>query len=139
MPLQTFRYAACGGSNTVLGLAAYWLSFHCVFEKTNFDAGFMVFTPHVAAMFVSFILSFSVGFLLNKYIVFTGSYLRGRIQIFRYSLSCFLNLVINYFLLKVFVETLHMAAFLSQFITTLIIIILGYLTQKHFTFRAVKK
>ncbi len=139
MPLQTFRYAACGGANTVLGLSAYWLSFHYLFEKTNFDAGFMVFKPHVAALFVSFIVSFSVGFLLNKYVVFTGSYLRGRIQLFRYFLSFFLNLVINYFLLKLFVEVWYMPAFLSQLMTTVFIIGLGYLTQKHFTFKAMKK
>lgn len=138
MPLQTFRYAACGGGNTVLGLAVYWVSFHFIFSKENFDAGVMVFKPHNAALFLSFIVSFSVGFLLNKYVVFTTSYLRGRIQLFRYFVSFFLNLVINYFLLKLLVEVLHMEAFISQLITTVIIVTVGYLTQKHFSFREQK-
>ena len=139
MPLQTFRYAACGGANTVLGLAVYWVSFHYIFSKENFDAGVMVFKPHNAALFLSFIVSFSVGFLLNKYVVFTTSYLRGRIQLFRYFLSFFLNLVINYFLLKLLVEVWHVEAFLAQLINTVIIVTVGYLTQKHFSFREEKK
>ena len=99
----------------------------------------MVFKPYNAALFLSFCISFCAGFLLNKYVVFTGSYLRGRIQLFRYFLSFFLNLVINYFLLMAFIELLQMKPFLSQIITTVIIVALGYLTQKHFSFREEKK
>ena len=138
MPLQTFRYAACGGMNTLLGLAAYFISFHYIFTKENFDLGFIVFKPHNAALFVSFIVSFITGFILNKYVVFITSNLRGRIQLFRYFIAFFLNLVLNYFLLKLFVERLHMEPFLSQVITTVIIVTLSYLTQKHFSFREVK-
>ena len=135
MPVQTFRYAACGGANTIFGLAVYFISFHYIFTKENFDAGFMVFKPHNAALFVAGCISFSVGFLLNKYVVFTTSYLRGRVQLFRYFMSFFINLVINYFLLKLFVEVMRLEAFLSQVITTVIIVTFSYLTQKHFTFR----
>lgn len=139
MPLQTFRYAACGGMNTVLGLLAYYISFHYIFDKENYDAGFMVFKPHNAALFVSFIVSFIAGFLLNKYVVFTTSNLRGRIQLFRYFISFFVNLVINYFLLKLFVEVLKREPFFSQVLTTVIIVTISYLTQKHFSFREIKE
>lgn len=138
MPIQTFRYAACGGGNTLLGLAIYFVSFHFLFDKENFDLGFIVFKPHNAALFLSGFITFFVGFLLNKYVVFVTSNLRGRIQLFRYFIAFFVNLVINYFLLKLFVEVLHMDAFLSQLITTAIIITISYLTQKHFTFRETK-
>lgn len=139
MPVQTFRYAACGGANTILGLAVYFISFHYIFTKENFDAGFMVFKPHNAALFVAGCISFCLGFLLNKYVVFTTSYLRGRVQLFRYFMSFFINLIINYFLLKLFVEVMHLEPFLSQVITTVIIVTFSYLTQKHFSFREQKK
>ena len=139
MPLQTFRYAACGGSNTLLGLAVFYVSFHFIFEKENFDAGFMVFTPYTAALFLSGFVTFTVGFLLNKYVVFVDSYLRGRIQLFRYFLSFFFNLIINYGLLKLFVEILELKPFLAQVIATVVIITISYLTQKHFSFRETKR
>lgn len=135
MPEQTFRYAACGGANTVLGLAIYFVFYQFVFKGEDFDFGFYAFKPHIAALFVSFCINFIVGFLLMKYVVFVDSNLRGRIQLLRYFLSFAFNLVINYGLLKLFVEVLGMNALLSQLITTCIVILISYLSQKHFTFK----
>ncbi len=138
MPIQTFRYAACGSMNTLLGLTVYFVGYLFIFAEKNFDLGFFAFKPHIAALFLSFCFSFSVGFLLNKYVVFTGSNLKGRIQLFRYFISFALSLVINYLLLKLFVEIFLWDALISQVITTVIIITISYLTQKHFSF-GVKK
>ena len=118
-----------------MGLTVYYIAFHYIFIKENADFVLMVLKPHNAALAISFSASFIVGFLLNKYVVFTSSVMRGRIQLFRYFLSFFLNLVVNYFLLKLFVEVWHLEAFSAQVITTIIIVTLSYLTQKHFTFK----
>ncbi len=135
MPEQTFRYAVCGGINTLSGLLIYFVGFHYIFDKENFDAGIIVFKPHNASLFLAGFFSFTLGFILNKFIVFSDSYLKGRIQLFRYFLSFILNLVINYFVLNLFIEYLHMEAFLSQIIATVIVITISYITQKNFTFR----
>lgn len=135
MPLQTFRYAACGGGNTILGLFIYYIGYHFVFDKSIFNIGFLVFKPHMAALFLSGLFSFFIGFVLNKYIVFTESNLQSRIQLFRYFISFSLNIIINYFMLKLLIEGLNWYPFLSQVFTTIIIIIISYLTQKRFTFK----
>ncbi len=135
MPLQTFRYAACGGGNTVLGLLIYRIGLY-YFNDQNVSFGFIVLKPHNAALFISSFTCLIVGFILNKFIVFTESNLRGRIQLLRYVLSFLLNLVINYFLLRLFVEGLGIEEFLAQVISTAIVILFSYMTQKHFTFRS---
>lgn len=135
MPEQTFRYAVCGGANTVLGLVIYFISYEYILEKKNLDLGFFAFKPHIAALFISFCINFVVGFLLMKFVVFTGSILRGRIQLFRYFISFAFNLALNYFLLKLFVELLHMNVLVSQFITTCMVVTVSYLSQKHFSFK----
>lgn len=135
MPLQTFRYAACGGANTILGLTLYAISLRYIFDKQVFYLGISAFKAHNAALFFSSCIVFCVGFLLNKYVVFITSELRGRIQLFRYFISFFFNLCVNYFLLKILVEFLYWDPFLSQIITTVIIIALSYMTQKHFSFK----
>ncbi|MBL7693639.1 MAG: GtrA family protein [Ferruginibacter sp.] len=135
MPEQTFRYAACGGANTVLGLVLFKILLVYVFKFQNVDLGFYTLKPHNAALFISFIVNFIVGFALMKYVVFVDSNLKGRIQLFRYGLSFFFNLALNYFILKVFVEVFGWWPFLSQCITTAIIISISYLSQKHFSFR----
>lgn len=133
--LQTYRYMVCGGLNTVTGLLVYYLSFYHIFSQKLVDLGFFAFKPHMAALFLSSAWSFSLGFLLNKYVVFTGSYLRGRVQLFRYLLTFLANLVLNYFLLKIFVEKAGWDPLVSQVLTIVIVVGISYLLQRHFTFR----
>ena len=135
MPLQTFRYAACGGGNMLMGLFLYYVLFYFIFKGQNVNVYLTVLKAHNAALFVSGICTFSVGFLLNKFVVFTSSNLQGRIQLFRYFLSFSTNLVINYFLLRLFIEVLHFEEFFAQVISTVILVTISYLTQKHFSFK----
>ena len=135
MPLQTFRYAVCGGSNTVLGLTVFTFFHEVVFKGKVFDFNFFALKPHTASNTISFIVTLIVGFLLLKYVVFAESKLRGRIQFFRYCLSAGVNFVLSTLLLKLFVEVLKLNAVFSQVIITGIIIIISYLSQKHFTFK----
>jgi putative flippase GtrA len=103
MPEQTFRYAACGGANTVLGLALFKILLVYVFKFENVELGFYTLKPHNAALFVSFCVNFVIGFILMKYVVFVDSNLKGRIQLFRYLMSFLFNLTLNYFILNLFV------------------------------------
>src|SRR5687768_12703145 len=63
MPLQTFRYAACGGTNTVIGFLLYYISFEYIFSRQIFDFGISAFKPHNAALFLSSCIIFFTGFL----------------------------------------------------------------------------
>jgi putative flippase GtrA len=135
MPLQTFRYAACGGSNTVLGFLIYSLSYTFIFHKQVVDLGFYAFEPHVASLILSFFVSFPVGFILLKYVVFVESNIQGRIQLFRYFFVFVSNLTLNYIMLKLMVEKLKVSAIPAQIISTAIVITISYLLQRHFTFK----
>jgi putative flippase GtrA len=135
MPLQTFRYAACGGGNTVLGFLLYSISFKYLFREQVFNLGFYAFKPHIASLIFAFLINFPVGFLLMKYVVFVESNLRGRVQLFRYFFVFLSNLVLNYFLLKVLVEYLHVYAIFAQIISTAVVIVTSYLLQRHFSFK----
>ena len=135
MPEQTFRYAFCGGTNTVLGLAIFYVFLKLVFREQVVDLGFYVFEAYTVALVISFCVNFTVGFLLMKYVVFVDSNIKGRIQIFRYFLSFSFNLFLNYGMLKLLVEVLKQDALISQIITTCIVIMLSYLSQRHFSFK----
>lgn len=137
MPLQTFRYAACGGGNTVLGFLIYTLGFTIIFKGKVFDFGFYALKPHVASLLLAFLINFPVGFLLMKYVVFVDSNLRGRVQLFRYFFVFLSNLVLNYLVLKLLVEYLHWNAIFSQVLATAIVILTSYILQRYFTFKTV--
>ncbi len=136
MPLQTFRYAVSGGTNTLVGLAVYFVSFEYIVKAENLDLGFYAFKPHIAALLMSFCVSFPFGFFLMKYVVFNDSKMRGKVQLFRYFMIYVFNLVLNYLLLKVAVEALHIYPVVAQVITTVFIVFFSYLAQRHFTFKA---
>jgi len=135
MDLQTFRYAACGSGNTVLGLALYYVSFKFILREQNLDLGFYAFKPYNVALFISFVVNFCVGFFLLKFVVFSESNIKGRIQLFRYFSFYIICLILNYWLLKLFVEYVHIYPTFAQVMTTVIVVVFSYFVQKHFTFR----
>ena len=139
MSIQTFRYAASGGANTLLGLSIYYISYRFILNEEMLDLGFYAFKSHIAALFMAFCVSFPVGFFLMKYVVFSDSKMKGRIQLFRYFMVYLFNLALNYIILKIFVEIFHMYPVFAQIITTVIIILFSYLAQRHFTFRATEE
>ena len=139
MPVRTFRYAVCGGSNMLLDIFIYYISYNFILHKQIFALGFIAFKPHIAALWMAFFISFPVGFLLSKYIVFNTSQLRGRIQLFRYLLIVGVNLILNYAFLKTLVEYMNFYPTIARIFTTCIIVTFSFLSQKHFTFRERKE
>jgi putative flippase GtrA len=139
MPITTFRYAVCGGSNMFLDIFIYYISYNFILHKQILDLGFIAFKPHIAALWMAFVVSFPVGFLLSKYVVFTKSELRGRVQLFRYLLIVGVNLVLNYAFLKTLVEYMNFYPTIARIFTTIIIVTFSFLSQKHFTFKERKE
>lgn len=138
MDKTTFRYAACGGANTVFDILLFFVSYHFILRKQMVELSFLVVSPHIAAFLMAFLISFPVGFLLMRFIVFQDSYLRGRIQLFRYFLSVCVSLFLNYVLLKVLVEKMHFFPTVSKIITTFFVVGFSYMAQKHFSFKTPK-
>lgn len=136
MNIQTFRYAASGGGNTLLGLVIYYIGFKFIFAEKMFHFGFYAFKGHMAALFLSFCFTFPVGFFMSKYVVFNDSLMKGRVQLFRYFLVCMFNLFINYLLLKIMVEQFHIYPVFAQVITIAIVILFSYVAQRNFSFKA---
>jgi len=137
--LQTFRYAACGGANTILDIFVFFLAYNFILHKEVLHLGFISFKPHIAAFIISFLISFPTGFMLMRHVVFPGSILHGRVQLFRYFLLVLVCIVLNYIFIRLFVEHFHLYPTISKIITTIIVVSFSYLTQKNFTFKAEAK
>jgi putative flippase GtrA len=138
MSLQMYRYAACGGGNTAFNILLYFIIYNYILKKQIFHLGFLAFTPHIAAFFIAFCITFPIGFYLSMYVVFQGSYLRRRIQLIRYFLVALACIILNYFLLKLFVEKFGWYPTPSLIITAGIVILFSFLSQRHYSFRKEK-
>ncbi|HRB06309.1 MAG TPA: GtrA family protein [Niabella sp.] len=135
MPLQTFRYLAVGGCNTLLGLVVYYVAYHYIFAGQFFHVWFYTFESYTAALAVSFTVALFWGFFMMKFVVFDDSKIRGHVQFLRYLMVSLLNLTLNWLLLKVAVEFLHFYPTFAQLGTTVVLIFFSYLVQRHFTFK----
>lgn len=135
MPFQTFRYLACGGGNTLLDIVLYFISYNFILRQQMVHLPFVTISAPIAAVFMAFMVSFPTGFLLNKFIVFSESNLRGRVQLIRYLMLVGVCLLFNYVFMKVFVEYCHIYPTISKILTTVLVVCFSYITQKRFTFK----
>jgi putative flippase GtrA len=138
MPLQTYHYAACGGSNTLIGIILYYISFNYILDKQVVHLGPLAIKPHIMALFMSTAFTLPVGFYLSMFVVFKGSYLRRHVQFFRYFLIALGCILLNYILLRLFVEVLHWYPTLAQIANTVVVVLFSYFSQRHFSFRVHK-
>ena len=135
MPLQTFRYAACGGSNLVLNWLVYALLYDVVLQFDFLNLGVVYVSRHIAALAITLPITLLTGYLLQSRISFAGSPLGDKVSSLRYLITTLGSLAINYICLKVLVEWCGLYAPLAQVLTSLITIVYSYLLQKHWTFR----
>lgn len=133
--IQNFRYLACGGSNTLLDILIYFISYNYILDKNPVHLGPLTITPYIMAFIMSFSVSFPMGFALSKYIVFSHSNLKGRVQLFRYALLVGMCILLNYIFLKIFVEWCGFFPTPSKVMTTAIVAVFSYISQRNFTFK----
>lgn len=138
MPLQTFRYAACGGANTLLDIFLFGLFEHRFKQHGVIHFQYFAISPHIAAMIAAFCITFPIGFYYSRYLVFSESNVRGRVQLVRYFSMVLACIALNYMFLKFFIEQLHINPIISKIITTAFVVTFSYLSQKHFTFKTKK-
>ncbi|MFD0835722.1 GtrA family protein [Mariniflexile aquimaris] len=139
MPLKTFRYAFCGGSNLVFDTILYFVFYNFIFAKQNIDLYFVVLSPHIAALFFVFPITFVTGFLLNRFITFQDSNLPWNVQFFRYFLVGMGAILISYISMKLLVDYLKWYPTPSRLITIIFTVVYAYILQSKFSFRVQKK
>ena len=138
VPLETFRYGISGGVNTSFDIFLYFITYNFILKKKIVSLGLFSISPYIASFLMVFPITFTTGFLLSKYITFSHSELHGRIQLFRYGLTVFVCIILNYILLKFFVEICGLYPTPSKILTTGIVVIYSYFSQKYYTFKTEK-
>ena len=159
MSEQLFRYAACGGGNMVLDWVLYFALYNFVIGHELIHLQFTIYhlqfsqaiTPHIATLCIVFPITLLTGFWLQKNITFKGQRDKvqrtkdegqwtkddgqGAKQLMRYILIVAVNLAVNYFGLKLCVETFGWYPTPSKMLITLVTVAISYLGQKYYTFR----
>ena len=135
MTIQFFRYGFTGVANVAFSQVLFFVVYNFLLRQQMLPLGLFTLSSHIAALTISFPFSNFFGFLLQKYVTFTESELRGHVQLYRYFIIVFVNLGVNAILLKLFVEVFHFWTTPSNLLATFFCILISYFSQKKFTFK----
>lgn len=133
--IQFFRYGVTGSANLVFGWVSYFIIYNFLLQHRMIHLGFVTMSSHVATMAINLPILLSTGFFLQKYVTFSSSSLRGRVQLFRYLVVFLINLVITYAGLKLLVDQFKWYPTPSNMAISVVNVIVSYFSQKYFTFK----
>lgn len=134
--MQVFRYGVCGGTNTALSTLWYYIGYNFVFKKQPLNLFFFAVPSFLAAEYCFAIwITYPLGYYLRRYIIFEGSQLKGSVQLFRYVLVLSGMILLNYVLLRLFIEGFNWYPTFSKAVTTIFIVIYSYFAQLFFAFK----
>lgn len=136
--IGTFRYMASGGFTAASSVVAYFVIYNFILQQQDIRIADFLITAPIAALGLEAIFTFLVGFMLNKYLVFTQSNLKGRIQLFRYGTVFCTNILLNYALMKILVEGFQFYPSIAKALITIVLAVFSYFSQKYFSFRVKK-
>ena len=136
---QTYYYAACGGANLVSSWLFFFLFYQYLFEKRIFNmeinGEIYVVSAYTLSSMLCFVIAFLLGFLMNKFVVFTDSQLIGRVQLFRYAVSSWLSWLCSYLILKTLIEGLQFYPSIANVVASVITVFISYLLQRKYSFK----
>jgi putative flippase GtrA len=126
----------------VLSWIFFFVFFNLIFQKQDFtfhNLPFGLGEKTISALTLSSIvcacISFLIGFLLMRYVVFTASQLRGRAQFLRYGLSAVITSTTNWGLLKILVLGMGIYPSVANVLASCVVVTISYLLQRKFSFK----
>lgn len=134
-PKKTYRYAVCGGANLVFDMVLYFIFYNFIFSKQDVVLPFITMSSHIASLFFVFPITFTTGFLLNRYITFEDSTLTAKVQFLRYLIVGIGAICLSYIAMKLLVDVWGLYATPSRFLTIIITVIYSYILQSKFSFK----
>ena len=133
----TYYYAVCGASNMVLSWVLFYLFYNYLFHQQKWTIPLInqAINAYTISAAICFAISFIIGFTLLKYVVFTESEIKGRVQLFRYGISALISFVTSYAILRLLIEVFGIYASVSNIIASVVVAVISYLIQRNFTFK----
>jgi putative flippase GtrA len=136
MTMQFFRYGFTGALNLLFDWSLYFLIYNYVLRHEMLNLGIVTLSSHIATLAIKIPVVLLSGFLLQKFVTFSHSEVRGRIQLFRYATVFIINIGINYLGLKLLVDNFGFWPTPSNMIVSVVTIFISYFSQKHYTFKS---
>lgn len=132
---EFYYYLASGTINTLSDWVLYYIIYNYIVCKQMIDLGFIVISAPIASLIIVTPITFTIGFLLSKYITFCNSNIQTHTQLYRYAIILASNFIISYLSMKLLCEVVGMWATPAKMVTTIFTTIFSYLMQKYYSFK----
>ncbi len=132
---EQFRYLSCGAFVAILDVMMFSFVYNILLHRQPLHLGGMNVQSHVAALWIPFPVGFLISYLLSRYVVFHQTTLKSTTSVFRYTLLVVACQVLNYLLIKFFVEVCVFPAIVSKILCTVLVALFSYVAQRYFTFK----
>lgn len=121
----------------LLDTVLYFIIFQFVLNEKNLDLHFVVISPQIAALLMTFPLVFLSGMWLAKNITFQNSILSDKTQRVRYLMVTMANIIIKYGGITGLVGIGFFPS-IANASMTVVTVIFSYIMQHNFTFKGNK-
>ncbi len=141
LPFQVYTYLACGAVNTALNIVLFALFYQVLLPLPGVVIAGHMIPSYTISLIIAFLLTVPTGFWLNKQFAFKKDQQEAtadRKQGVKYFLVVLQGLLSDYLIMLAFIVWFHFHPTVAKIISTVIVLSLNYLLQKHFTFKTDK-
>ena len=140
MPFQVYSYLACGAVNTVLNILLFAFFYQFVLPHPGLMVAGMLLQSYTISLLIAFLITVPTGFWLNSKFAFgdTETKAKSGKQLGKYFLVVLQGLVSDYLIMLAFIKFVGLHPTIAKIISTVIVLTLNYVLQKHFTFKKAK-
>ena len=139
LPFQVYTYLACGAANTFLNIVLFAFFYQVILPQPGFYIGNLLFASYTISLVIAFMLTVPTGFWFNKNFAFRQEEdapgTKGKTQGIKYFLVVLQGLLSDYLIMVCLILYCHLHPTLAKIISTVVVLSLNYLLQKHFTFK----
>lgn len=138
LPYELYAYLAVGAANTALNIFLFALWFQCILPLPGFFVSGCLIPSYTISLVLAFLATIPTGFWLAKHFAFhqnkgTGGQ-TGK-QLGKYFIVVLQGLFTDYLLLVSLITFLGLHPTVAKICSTVLVLSLNYLLQKHYTFK----
>lgn len=138
MSKSVYQYLALGAVNTVLNVFLFILFYQFILSSKEYRIFGFSIESYTLSLLYSFLITLPTGYWFAKHFAFSetsGDQATAK-TFSKYFIVVVQGLVSDYLLLKFLIEIAHLNPSLAKTLSTLIVLTVNYLLQKHFTFKS---
>ncbi len=137
MSFSVYAYLSLGAVNTALNILIFALFYRLLSSQSEYELIGLSLKSYTISLLAAFVLTVPSGYWLAKNFAFNTTAQNNPSRSFvKYTMVVLQGLLSDYLIMKIFIEFAQVHPTAAKVASTVIVLTLNYLLQKHFTFKA---